>query len=276
MTRGIPTRGFLGGIERKWKTIAIFTHRRTSSRAGLNIASSTRDQLRQSQNSETWKPVRISSVPVSGEHNVITSQLRVSPSNAFNGAGRMTMRSVQDSIRSSAHVHAYPRTSSQSISQLSSGGKPGCGRCRQDQFAEPQVDHEFDRRIALRTHGILLQIGASPFSNRTDAGTRQAFRKTNPFYLQRSWTARLSELGASSGVEGAAGCGLYRRGAGSIVRPQRLRCKTNPICRRAHRSRTSPRPPNKLFWLSRNGCRIELRVDCRTPPASSSTRETPL
>jgi len=73
------------------------------------------------------------------------------------------MRAVQDSIRSSAHVHACPRTSSQSISQLSSGGKSGCGRYRQDQFAEPQADHEFDRRIALRTHGILLQIGASPF-----------------------------------------------------------------------------------------------------------------
>jgi hypothetical protein len=75
----------------------------------------------------------------------------------------MTIRAVQDSIRSSTHVHACPRTSSQSISQLSSGGKPGGGRCQQDQFAEPQADHEFDRRIALRTHCILLQIGGSPF-----------------------------------------------------------------------------------------------------------------
>jgi hypothetical protein len=87
MTPGIPRQDFLGVIDcdligglegRGWhrvakrKSIAIFINRRTISRAGLKIASSTRGQLRQSQGFETWKPVRISSLPVLPERNVIT------------------------------------------------------------------------------------------------------------------------------------------------------------------------------------------------------------
>jgi hypothetical protein len=53
--------------------------------------------------------------------------------------------------------------SRKSISQLSLGGQPGHGRCRRDQFAEPQADHKRDRRIALRTRGLLRQIGESRF-----------------------------------------------------------------------------------------------------------------
>jgi hypothetical protein len=66
-------------------------------------------------------------------------------------------------IRSSANAHACVCTFSGSISKLSSGGQPGHGRCRQDQFAEPQANHQLDRRIALRTRGLLRQIGGSPF-----------------------------------------------------------------------------------------------------------------
>jgi hypothetical protein len=73
------------------------------------------------------------------------------------------MVAARSSIRSFVHAHTCMYRSPGSISQLSSGGRPGHGRCRRDQFAEPQTKHKLDRRIALRTRGLLRQIGESPF-----------------------------------------------------------------------------------------------------------------
>ena len=96
----------------------------------------------------------------------------------------MTMVAARGSIRSSAHAHACMHTSSGSISQLSSGGQPGHGRWRQDQFAEPQANHQLDRRIALRTRGLLRQVGGSPFPIALISVPDERFAKQTHFALR--------------------------------------------------------------------------------------------
>jgi hypothetical protein len=63
---------------------------------------------------------------------------------------------------------------------------------------------------------------------------------------------------------------------GASVRLQRTLLQNKPNffpCAHALavRSGTSTRPLNQLFWLSRNGCRIDLSLDCRTHPRRSNT-----
>ena len=47
----------------------------------------------------------------------------------------------------------------------------GRGRCRQDQLAVSQADHDLDGRITFRARGFRLLIGGPPFSDRIDIGT---------------------------------------------------------------------------------------------------------